>query len=79
MAIYPRLNAVPREVWRNLFSSAQHEITLLDQAERSLATGYEVVKLLAERARAGIAVRICLGDSGDVEAGEHSALARYAP
>jgi transcriptional regulator with XRE-family HTH domain len=79
VAIYPRLRAVPGEIWRHLFGSAQHEIALLDQSEQPLASDHNVMKVLAERAGAGIAVRICLGDSGDTEAGGHGALGRYAP
>jgi transcriptional regulator with XRE-family HTH domain len=79
VAIYPRLNAVPSEVWRNLFGSAQHEISLLDQVEQPLAGDHYAVKVLAERAGAGIVVRICLGDSGNNEADERGAVALYAP
>jgi hypothetical protein len=70
---------VPREVWLHLFGSAQHEISLLDHHELSVASDRDVVKVLAERAEAGIAVRICLGDSSDIEAGGQSAFTRYAP
>jgi transcriptional regulator with XRE-family HTH domain len=79
MVIYPSLIAVPSEVWRNLFGSAQHEIALLDQSERPLIGDRDVMTILSERAKAGIAVRICLDDSGGIEADEHDALARYAP
>ena len=39
----------------------------------------DVVATLADRACAGIDVRICLGGSGSFDADERSALARYAP
>jgi transcriptional regulator with XRE-family HTH domain len=79
VAIYPRLSAVPGALWRHLLGSAQHEIALLEQLERPLVRDHDLVKILAERARAGIAVRICLSGWGEVEAAGHGALARYAP
>src|SRR5215472_2855186 len=79
VAIYPRLSAVPGALWRHLLGSAQREIALLEQLEQPLVSDHDVVKVLAERARAGIAVRICLGGSGGNEADEHGGLARYAP
>jgi len=79
LAIYPRLSAVPSTLWRHLLGSAQRVIAVLEQPEQPLVSDPDVVKVLAERARAGIAVRICLGGSGGIEADEHGALARYAP
>jgi transcriptional regulator with XRE-family HTH domain len=79
VAVYPHLAAVPREVWLHLFGAAQREISFLDHHELSLAGDLDVVKVLAERAGAGVPIRICLGDSGDSEADGHSAFARYAP
>ena len=68
MAVYPRLGTVPREVWLRLFGSAQHEISLLDHRRRPLAGDRDVGSVLAERARAGVRVRICLAEAGDVKA-----------
>ena len=79
VAIYPRLSAVPGALWRHLLGSAQRVIALLEQSEQPLVSDHGVVKILTERARAGIAARICLGDSGGVEADKHGAFARYAP
>ena len=79
LAIYPRLSAVPSALWRHLLGSAQRVIDLLEQPEQPLVSGHDVVKVLDERARAGIAIRICLGGSGEIEADKHGALARYAP
>ena len=77
--VYPHLAAVPREAWLQLFGSAQHEIGLLDHQERPLVRDHDVAGALAERAEAGIDVRICLGGLDGIEVGERSALARYAP
>jgi transcriptional regulator with XRE-family HTH domain len=90
VAIYPHLGTVPREVWLRLFGSAQHEISLLDYSERPLAADRDVARVLAEKVRAEIAVRICLIESGDSEisarpdtstptADLHDALELYAP
>jgi transcriptional regulator with XRE-family HTH domain len=79
VTVYPHLAAVPRGAWLQLFGSAQHEIGLLDHQERPLVRDHDVAGALAERAEAGIDVRICLGGLDGIEAGERSALARYAP
>jgi transcriptional regulator with XRE-family HTH domain len=79
LAIYPRLSAVPGALWPHLLGSAQRVIAVLEQPEQPLVSDDDVVKVLAERARAGIAVRICLAGSGETEANEHGAFAHYAP
>ncbi len=67
VAIYPHLGTVPREVWLRLFGSAGHEISILDGPELPLAADREVVTALAERAKAGVKVRICLAGQGAAE------------
>ncbi len=61
-AVYPHRGAVPREVWRRLFDSAQRDIGMLVYAGLFLAEDVDVLRLLAEKARAGVAVRLLLGD-----------------
>jgi hypothetical protein len=70
---------VPRETWLHLFGSAQQEIGLLDDQELHLVGDHDVVDALAERADAGVDVRICLGGSDSIDVGERSAVTRYAP
>jgi hypothetical protein len=70
---------VPNGVWLHLFGSAQRQIDLLDHRELPLLAYHDVVVTLADRASAGIDVRICLGGSGSFDADEREALARYAP
>jgi transcriptional regulator with XRE-family HTH domain len=59
-AVYPTRQAVPRETWQSLFGSAQHEIDMLARSAVFLARDPDIVEVLADRARAGVRVRICL-------------------
>ncbi len=61
-AIYPRRDAVPREVWLRLFSSAEREIGILDHSALFLTEDSAILGLLRDRAGAGVKVRICLAD-----------------
>ena len=79
VAVYPHLSAVPSGLWLHLFGSAQQQIDLLEHQEQPLLSDHDVVATLADRASAGVDVRICLGGSGSFDADERSALARYAP
>ena len=89
-AIYPHLDAVPREVWLGLFGSAKQEIDILTVGEMAFAGDMAVIAALAGRARTEVRVRICIGGTcepraepdaatvhGDTEpptAAEHAAL-----
>jgi transcriptional regulator with XRE-family HTH domain len=79
VAVYPHLSTMPRDVWHHLFRWAQHEISLLDDPRLPFAIDHDAVEILAEQARAGTRVRICLGDSRATRAEERTALARSAP
>jgi transcriptional regulator with XRE-family HTH domain len=90
VAVYPHLGTVPREVWLRLFGSAEHNISLLDHFESPLARDDGIIAALAERARAGATIRICLADpaawsaagqqeAGPLEADADGAQERYAP
>ena len=61
-AVYPRRDAVPREVWLRHFGSAQREIAILNGSALFLAKDQRVLGALADRASAGVQVRICLTD-----------------
>lgn len=61
-ATYPHRGAVPREVWRRLFESAEHEIGVLVYAGLFLAEDVDVLRLFADKAGAGVAVKVLLGD-----------------
>jgi hypothetical protein len=62
VATYPHRGAVPRDVWRRLLGSAEHDIGILVYAGLFLAEDVELLRLLAEKARTGVAVRLLLGD-----------------
>lgn len=61
-AAYGRRSAIPRETWLRFFTSATREIGILAYAGLFLAEDAGLRGVLAERARAGVAVRILLGD-----------------
>ena len=52
-AVYPSWQAVPREVWLCLFTSAEHEIGILDDSGLLLAD-QAVLSALADKAQAGV-------------------------
>jgi transcriptional regulator with XRE-family HTH domain len=62
VAVYPHRWAVPREALERLFSSAEREIGALVYAGAFLAEDIGVQRILSDQARAGIRVRILLGD-----------------
>jgi len=61
-AVYPHRWLVPREVWTRFFESANHEIGILAYSALFLAEDAGIAGLLAEKGRAGVRVRIALGD-----------------
>jgi transcriptional regulator with XRE-family HTH domain len=68
--VYPHRWAVPREVWARLFGSAEREIAILAYSALFLAEDTGIIRILADRARIGISVRIALGDPGGSHAAE---------
>jgi transcriptional regulator with XRE-family HTH domain len=60
--VYPHRWAVPREVWVRLFESAEREIAILAYSALFLAEDAGILRILAEKGRAGVTVRIALGD-----------------
>lgn len=63
-AVYPHRWAVPNEVWHQLFSSAEHEIDVLTYSDLLLAMDAVILGVFANKASAGVRVRIALGDPG---------------
>ena len=55
-------HTVPREVWTRLFESAEHEIGILAYSALFLAEDTGILRILADKGRAGVMVRIVLGD-----------------
>jgi transcriptional regulator with XRE-family HTH domain len=68
--VYPHRWAVPREVWVRLFGSAEHDIAILAYSALFMAEDTGILRVLADKGRAGIAVRIALGDPDGPHAAE---------
>ena len=68
VTVYPHRWTVPRDAWGRLFTMAEREISVLVYSGLFLAEDAGVMRLLAEKAAAGVRVRILLGDpdSGQV-------------
>ena len=63
LCVYPSRGAVPMDQWLALITGAHQELTLLSYAGLFLLDNHpDLTTLLAERARAGVNVRILLGD-----------------
>ena len=92
--VYPHRWALPREAWMRLFGSAEHEIAILAYSALFLAEDTGILRMLADTGRAGVSVRIALGDPDGpniAERGEqegigdamsakiHNALTLYRP
>jgi hypothetical protein len=60
--VYPHRWAIPREVWVRLFGSAEQEIAILAYSALFLAEDTGILRILAEKGRRGVAVRMALGD-----------------
>jgi len=63
VGIYPHRDAVPRDVWLRMFGFAQREIGILDDVDMPVATDPTIAAVLAERARSGVKMRICVHDT----------------
>ena len=68
--VYPHRWAVPREVWVRLFGSAEREIAILAYSALFLAEDAGILRILADKGRAGVTVRIALGDSDGANVAE---------
>jgi hypothetical protein len=62
---YPHRWAVPRDEWISLFTSAAREIGILVYSGLFLAEDEGIRSVLAQKANAGVRVRILLGDPGN--------------
>jgi len=68
--VYPHRWAVPREVWVRLFGSAEREIDILAYSALFLAEDTGILRILADKGRAGVSVRIALGDPDGLHVAE---------
>lgn len=62
LATYTHRNAVPRQLWRQLFAGAEKEIGILVYAGLFLAEDIDLVRILRDKAENGVSIRILLGD-----------------
>lgn len=72
-ASYAHRWAVPRNVWQWLFSQAEREIGILVYSGLFLAEDMGITRILAEKAHAGVSVRILLGDPDSAHVAERGA------
>ncbi|PRX98165.1 helix-turn-helix domain-containing protein [Allonocardiopsis opalescens] len=73
VAIHPHRWAVPRDAWSRLFSSAESEIGILVYSGFFLADDSGLLRLLADKAAAGVRVRVLLGDPDSAEVAQRGA------
>jgi transcriptional regulator with XRE-family HTH domain len=62
VTVYPHRWTVPRDAWARLFGAAEREIGVLVYSGFFLADDAGMVRLLGDKASAGVAVKILLGD-----------------
>jgi transcriptional regulator with XRE-family HTH domain len=72
-ASYAHRWAVPRNIWQWLFSQAKREIGILVYSGLFLAEDIGILRILAEKADAGVPVRILLGDPDSPHVAERGA------
>ncbi len=71
--VYPHRWAVPRDAWGRLFAQARNEIGVLVYSGLFLADDAGIVRMLGEKAGAGVRVRILLGDPDSPEVAQRGA------
>jgi len=62
LSVYPHRWRVPRDAWGHLFGSAESEIAILVYSGFFLVDDPGLQQLLAEKAAAGVRIKILLGD-----------------
>ncbi|GGO30182.1 transcriptional regulator [Microbispora rosea subsp. aerata] len=73
VTVYPHRWAVPRDAWGRLFAQAESEIGILVYSGLFLADDAGIVRMLGEKAAAGVRVRILLGDPDSPEVARRGA------
>ncbi|WP_219501271.1 XRE family transcriptional regulator [Nonomuraea ceibae] len=71
--VYPHRWTVPRDEWGRLFAEASQEIGILVYSGVFLADDAGIVRMLREKAGAGVRVRILLGDPECAEVAQRGA------
>jgi hypothetical protein len=73
IAVYSERCSVPPETWRRLLSRAEQEIDILGYSSLFLAEDAGAQSILRAKARAGIRIRIALGDPRGAQIAQRSA------
>jgi hypothetical protein len=73
LTTYAQRCSVPVDVWRRLFDRAEHEIGVLAYSGLFLAEDAGVQRILRDKARAGVRVRIVLGDADGSQVSQRGA------
>jgi transcriptional regulator with XRE-family HTH domain len=73
LAVYPHRWEAPRDAWSKLFAGAEQEIAILVYAGLFLVEDAGVQKILADKARAGVHIRVLLGDPDSPQVAERGA------
>ncbi|MGH3221596.1 MAG: helix-turn-helix domain-containing protein [Streptosporangiaceae bacterium] len=73
VTVWPHRWAVPRDTWGHFFSQAEREIGALVYSGMFMAEDIGVHRLFASRARAGVRVRLLLGDPDSRNVAERGA------
>lgn len=82
VAVYPHRWAVPRDTWGHLFEQAEEEIGILVYSGYFMAEDAGIRRLLANKGKAGVRVRILLGDPDSpfvAERGQSEGIADTMP
>jgi transcriptional regulator with XRE-family HTH domain len=61
VGVYPHRSEVPRELWQRLFGEAESEIGVLVFSGSFLSEDSGIKRIFADRARAGVRIRMLLG------------------
>ncbi|OUC98926.1 helix-turn-helix domain-containing protein [Streptosporangium minutum] len=73
VTVYPHRWAVPRDTWGRLFTQAEREIGVLVYSGIFIAQDTGIMRTFTEKAKAGIPVRILLGDPDALEVAQGGA------
>jgi transcriptional regulator with XRE-family HTH domain len=69
IAVYPHRHLAPKDLWGQVFSSAESQIGVLVYSGFFLADDPGFQKLLAQKAGEGVTIRILLGDPDSAQVG----------
>ncbi|WP_326825857.1 helix-turn-helix domain-containing protein [Streptosporangium sp. NBC_01756] len=73
VTVHPHRWAVPRDAWGHLFTQAEREIGVLVYSGIFIAQDTGIMRTFAEKAKAGVRVRILLGDPDALEVAQSGA------